>query len=82
MGILDLGNSKAVTCLASSADGYLLVSGSEDGMVRVWDTRTRNITRVFRHTKGMIHLTMEYCFCGTLVQFVLLSLLHSDSIQV
>ncbi|KAL8513870.1 hypothetical protein ACS0TY_013112 [Phlomoides rotata] len=48
-------HSKAVTCLASSADGYLLVSGSEDGMVRVWDTRTRNITRVFRHTKGPVN---------------------------
>ena len=34
-------------------DGYLLVSGSEDGMVRVWDTRTRNIFRVFRHAKGI-----------------------------
>ncbi|GFP91721.1 protein root initiation defective 3 [Phtheirospermum japonicum] len=47
-------HSKAVTCLASSADGSLLVSGSEDGMVRVWDTRTRNITRIFRHAKGPV----------------------------
>ncbi|KAK6160695.1 hypothetical protein DH2020_004076 [Rehmannia glutinosa] len=47
--------SKAVTCLASSADGFLLVSGSEDGMIRVWDTRTRNITRIFRHTKGPVN---------------------------
>ncbi|KAH6758948.1 hypothetical protein C2S51_019183 [Perilla frutescens var. frutescens] len=42
---------KSVTCLASSADGFLLVSGSEDGMIRVWDTRTRNIIRVSRHSK-------------------------------
>ncbi|KAK4492119.1 hypothetical protein RD792_002916 [Penstemon davidsonii] len=48
-------HSKAITCLASSADGFLLVSGSEDGMIRVWDTRTRNITRIFRHTKGPIN---------------------------
>ncbi|PIN16451.1 WD40 repeat protein [Handroanthus impetiginosus] len=48
-------HSKAVTCLASSADGFLLVSGSEDGMIRVWDTRTRNIVRVFRHAKGPVN---------------------------
>ncbi|KAL0360840.1 UNVERIFIED_CONTAM: protein ROOT INITIATION defective [Sesamum radiatum] len=48
-------HSKGVTCLASSADGFLLVSGSEDGMIRVWDTRTRNVIRVFRHTKGPVN---------------------------
>ncbi|CAI9777764.1 unnamed protein product [Fraxinus pennsylvanica] len=47
-------HSKAITCLASSADGSLLVSGSEDGMIRVWDTKRRNITRVFRHAKGPV----------------------------
>ncbi|KZV54574.1 protein ROOT INITIATION DEFECTIVE 3 [Dorcoceras hygrometricum] len=48
-------HSKAVTCLASSADGFLLVSGSEDGKIRVWDTRTRNLVRGFRHTKGPVN---------------------------
>ncbi|XP_073022121.1 protein ROOT INITIATION DEFECTIVE 3-like isoform X2 [Primulina eburnea] len=48
-------HSKAVTCLAFSADGLLLVSGSEDGLIRVWDTRTQNIVRVFRHTKGVVN---------------------------
>lgn len=48
-------HSKAVTCLAVSIDGIHLVSGSEDGMIRVWDTRKRNITRIFRHTKGPIN---------------------------
>ncbi|KAL7117048.1 hypothetical protein ACP275_03G046500 [Erythranthe tilingii] len=48
-------HSKSVTCLASSANGFLLVSGSEDGMIRVWDTRTRNMIRVFRHTKGPVN---------------------------
>ncbi|KAL1546951.1 protein ROOT INITIATION DEFECTIVE 3-like [Salvia divinorum] len=51
-------HSKAVTCLASSADGFLLVSGSEDGMIRVWDTRTRNIIRIFRHAKGPVNNVM------------------------
>ncbi|GER51347.1 transducin/WD40 repeat-like superfamily protein [Striga asiatica] len=47
-------HSKAVTCLASSVDGFLLISGSEDGMIRVWDTRTRNLIRIFRHAKGPV----------------------------
>ncbi|CAA0814350.1 Protein ROOT INITIATION DEFECTIVE 3 [Striga hermonthica] len=47
-------HSKAVTCLASSVDGFLLVSGSEDGMIRVWDTRARNLIRIFRHAKGPV----------------------------
>ncbi|XP_027351601.1 protein ROOT INITIATION DEFECTIVE 3 [Abrus precatorius] len=45
-------HSKAVTCLAYDTSGNLLISGSEDGMVRVWNTRTRNIVRMFRHVKG------------------------------
>ncbi|GAA0153410.1 hypothetical protein LIER_11655 [Lithospermum erythrorhizon] len=47
--------SKAITCLASSMDGIHLVSGSEDGMIRVWDTTKRNIIRIFRHAKGPIN---------------------------
>ncbi|RVW40531.1 Protein ROOT initiation defective 3 [Vitis vinifera] len=47
-------SSKAVTCLAFATDGILLVSGSEDGMVRVWDTKTRNIFRIFKHAKGPV----------------------------
>ncbi|KAJ4701739.1 protein ROOT INITIATION DEFECTIVE 3-like [Melia azedarach] len=46
--------SKAVTCLAYST-GDLLLSGSEDGMVRVWDPRTHNIVRMFRHAKGPVN---------------------------
>ncbi|KAK4722754.1 hypothetical protein R3W88_012987 [Solanum pinnatisectum] len=47
--------SKAITCLALSTDGSLLISGSEDGMVRVWNTKNHNITRIFRHAKGPIN---------------------------
>jgi len=40
-GIMTLtGHDGAVTSLSYSPDGRLLVSGSEDGSVRVWDTRT------------------------------------------
>lgn len=48
-------HSKAITCLAFSVDGFLLVSGSEDGMVRVWDTKTHNIIRIFKHAKGPVN---------------------------
>lgn len=47
-----LFSSKAVTCLAFSMDGFTLVSGSEDGMVRVWDTKSQHVTRVLKHGKG------------------------------
>ncbi|KAI8018669.1 Protein ROOT INITIATION DEFECTIVE 3 [Camellia lanceoleosa] len=50
-GALIIG--KAVTCLAFAADGVLLVSSYEDGMVRVWDTKTHNIIRVLKHAKGV-----------------------------
>lgn len=46
-------DSKPVTCLAFDADGVLLVSGYEDGVVRVWDTKSHNIVRVFKHAKGI-----------------------------
>jgi len=46
-------NSKAVTCLAYSKGGNLLISGSEDGIVRVWNAKTRNIVRMFKHAKGV-----------------------------
>ncbi|XWS24226.1 hypothetical protein CRYUN_Cryun28dG0082700 [Craigia yunnanensis] len=48
-------HSKPVTCLAYSAEGNLLLSGSEDGMVRVWDVKTQNIIRMFRHAKGPVN---------------------------
>lgn len=47
-------NSKAICSLAFALDGIQLVAGSEDGMVRVWDTKTHNIIRVLKHAKGMI----------------------------
>lgn len=45
-------NSKAVTCLAFSIDGVTLVSGSEDGTVRVWDAKKKLVVRVLKHMKG------------------------------
>ncbi|ESW11388.1 hypothetical protein PHAVU_008G025800 [Phaseolus vulgaris] len=48
-------HSKAVTCLAYGMSENLLISGSEDGMVRVWNARTRNIVRMFKHAKGPVN---------------------------
>ncbi|KAM1663831.1 hypothetical protein ACFXTN_039447 [Malus domestica] len=47
--------SKAVTFLAYGISGNYLISGSEDGMVRVWDARTHNILRVFKHANGYLN---------------------------
>ncbi|XP_059636428.1 protein ROOT INITIATION DEFECTIVE 3 [Cornus florida] len=48
-------HGKSVTCLAFGADGISLVSGSVDGMVRVWDTKTHSIIRIFKHAKGPVN---------------------------
>ncbi|RDX70085.1 Protein ROOT INITIATION DEFECTIVE 3, partial [Mucuna pruriens] len=48
-------HSKAVTCLAYGASENLLISGSEDGTIRVWNARTRNIVRMFKHAKGPVN---------------------------
>lgn len=47
--------SKAICSLAFALDGYQLVAGSEDGVVRVWDTKTHNIIRVLKHSKGPVN---------------------------
>lgn len=54
-------NSKAVTCLAHGISGNYLISGSEDGVVRVWDAKTLNIVRVLKHAKGY-SIVVNYCF--------------------
>ncbi|KAK7394358.1 hypothetical protein VNO78_14882 [Psophocarpus tetragonolobus] len=56
-GIIDSfsNHSKSVTCLAYGMRENLLISGSEDGMVRVWNAKTRNIVRMFKHAKGPVN---------------------------
>lgn len=50
-----LNHSKVVTCLAYCASGNLLISGSEDGIIRVWDAKSYNIIRMFKHAKGPVN---------------------------
>ncbi|RXH91654.1 hypothetical protein DVH24_020677 [Malus domestica] len=47
--------TKVVTCLAYGISGNDLISRLEDGVVRVWDARTHNILRVFKHAKGYLN---------------------------
>ncbi|KAF0908561.1 hypothetical protein E2562_026348 [Oryza meyeriana var. granulata] len=53
IGALD-DHSKAVTSLSLSTDGLVLISGSEDGNVRVWDTRSQQVIRKFKHSQGPV----------------------------
>ncbi|CAM8918992.1 unnamed protein product [Rhodiola kirilowii] len=48
-------HGKAVCCLAFDSKGVLLISGSEDGIIRVWDIRTSNIVRILKHSKGPVN---------------------------
>lgn len=43
--------SVAVTSIACR-DGTTLVSGSEDGIIRIWDIMTQHVVRVLKHAKG------------------------------
>jgi pre-rRNA-processing protein IPI3 len=42
-----LGHSQTVTCLALTGNGSMLLSGSEDSSVMVWDLRSRQPIRTF-----------------------------------
>ncbi|CAF2110506.1 hypothetical protein HID58_081777 [Brassica napus] len=49
--------SKAITCLAYCADGNLLISGSEGGVICVWNPRSGQPVRsfTFGHGKGPVN---------------------------
>ncbi|XP_064625607.1 WD repeat-containing protein 18-like [Lineus longissimus] len=48
-----LGHTKQVTCLSLSLDGIVLVSGSNDCTVKIWDAPSRQCLRTLLH-KGAI----------------------------
>ena len=48
-----LGHQKRVTCLSVSASGQLLVSGSDDSTVKIWNTSTGQCLRTLLH-KGPV----------------------------
>ncbi|XP_078443774.1 transducin/WD40 repeat-like superfamily protein isoform X2 [Wolffia australiana] len=47
-------HSKAVTCLEITKDGLSLVSGSDDGTVRVWDIKSQRVIRVLKLRDGPV----------------------------
>lgn len=47
------GHQGPVTCIALTWDGEMLVTGAEDGAVRVWGVRSRQCIRVL-HTPGKV----------------------------
>ncbi|XP_071721734.1 protein ROOT INITIATION DEFECTIVE 3-like [Rutidosis leptorrhynchoides] len=54
IGVLS-GHSKGITCLASSSEGNLLLSGSADGEIRVWEPKTHTNVRTFQHSTGPVN---------------------------
>ncbi|KAH7976713.1 hypothetical protein HPB52_018449 [Rhipicephalus sanguineus] len=48
-----LGHEGKVTCLATSLDGQLMVSGSEDCTARVWDVASKQCIHILHH-KGTV----------------------------
>jgi WD40 repeat protein len=48
------GHDSPITCMAFSLDGRLIVSGSDDGTVRIWDTHTGQCIRVLDAEQGAV----------------------------
>ena len=73
------GHTRRVTTLAFSMDNCTLVSGSDDGSVRVWDTWSRQCIREFKplNKSGVTGLMVSvyYLLFVSHLQFILRSLL-------
>lgn len=47
-----IGHKLSIASLAIPMDACTLISGGEDGLIHVWDVRSRQILRSFTHHKG------------------------------
>ncbi|XP_047444165.1 WD repeat-containing protein 18 [Mugil cephalus] len=52
------GHRNLVTCLSVSMDGTLLVSGSHDETVRLWDVQSKQSVRCFTHKGPVTNVVM------------------------
>ncbi|GAA6074027.1 WD repeat-containing protein 18 isoform X1, partial [Tachysurus ichikawai] len=53
------GHRNLVTCLSVSMDGTLLLSGSHDETVRMWDIQSKQCIRCINH-KGEFHPLLRH----------------------
>ena len=53
------GHFSSVTCLAFSMDGTLLVSGSEDCTVKIWDIQTGGVIKSFDCTSEVVSISIS-----------------------
>jgi len=49
-----IGHKQQITCMCISIDGNFLVSGSSDGIIIVWECKSRQVMRQFTNHKGSI----------------------------
>ena len=55
-----IGHTRAISALVMSSDGKLLISGSLDKTIRVWNLSTgREVHTLIGHTSGVEHLVMS-----------------------
>src|SRR5262245_35964469 len=58
--VLQTGHTGSINAIALSADGRFLVSASEDGTLKVWDTATGNVLRTLQgHDKQVLAVSVS-----------------------
>ena len=54
------GHSDSVLSVAISGDGQMIVSGSRDTTLKLWDVETRELMKTIEgHSKGVISVAMS-----------------------
>ncbi|EED42695.1 transcription initiation factor TFIID subunit TAF5 [Enterocytozoon bieneusi H348] len=61
-----VGHSDAITCLDVSCDGRLLVSGSRDKKIILWDIEKAQIINIYAGHEGSI-FSVSFSYFGTII---------------